>query len=367
MEQTQSPDAGLHVLDYWRVIRTRKEIILAVMLLVVITGVLYTLSLPKMYRAATRIAVRSDSPDVSVFEREFGGQVYNPFFLRTQYEIIQSRPIMLKVAENLDLATRWGAERREDKQPLPLGDAVALLQNSISVSQFRDTSLIMISATRRSPREAAEIANEVAEVYRNQRLTMRRRELTSGLDAMRSELVKQRERVDESERKVDELRRELDVVTTGRGMGAVRVDKIRLSQLEADRISSRVEMIARKTRYDQIKDLKGDELIQTLSFMVGDPEISGIRRELTNTDVQLTVLLQTLGENHPDVLRLKAARGELLKKMEVSLAGVKRGIEATYEESRARYEALDNELNGGPRGGYCRNRRARSAPAEGGA
>lgn len=345
MEQTQAPEAGLHVLDYWRVIRSRKEIILAVMLLVVITGVLYTLSLPKMYRAATRIEVRSDGPDVSIFEREFGGQVYNPFFLRTQYEIIQSRPIMIRVAENLDLARRWGEERREDKQPLPLGDAVAILQNSIDVSQFRDTSLIMISATRKNPREAAEIANEIADVYLNQRLTMKRRELTRGLDAIRSELVKQRERVDEAERKMDELRRQLDIVTTGRGVSAVRVDKIRLSQLEADRIGARVEMIARGTRYDQIKDLEGDELIQTLSFMVGDAEISGIRRELTNTDVQLTVLLETLGENHPDVLRLKAARGELLKKMEVSLAGVKRGIEATYEESRARYEALDSELN----------------------
>ena len=344
MEQTQSADTGLHVLDYWRVIRTRKEIILAVMLLVVITGVLYTLNLPKMYRSSVRISVRTDTPDVPVFGGEYSGPVYNPFFLRTQYEIIKSRPILDQVVENLNLTQEWG-KTREDKQPISKDEAFGLLYGCVSVDQFRDTTLIMISSTRKDPKEAADIANEVAKVYRDQRLTQKRKEITRGVDAMRTESLKQREKVEEAEAKVDELRRTLNMATMGAGVGgAVRVDKIRLSQLEGDRIQARVEMIARKTRFDQIKDLEGEQLVETLSFLVGDQEISGLRRSLNDTDVQLTAMLQTLGDNHPDVLRLKAAQAEVRRKMNLSVAGVKRGIQAAYEESLARYEALDNEL-----------------------
>lgn len=343
-QQNQSADTGLHVLDYWRVIRSRKEIILAVMLLVVITGVLYTLSLPKMYRASTRISVRDDRPDVGVFNQEYGGMIYNPFFLRTQYEIIQSRPILYRVAENMDLARHWGEKMNEDKSPISKESAYAILQGAVNCEQFRDTTLIAISVTRQNPKEAADIANEVAKVYRDQRLEMKRREVTRGVDAMKSELAKKREVVDELEKKLDALRKELNIATMGSGSGAVRVDKIRLSSLEADRINSRVEMIARKTRFEQIKDLEGDELVETVSFMVGDPEIAGIRKQLTDVGLQLTTLLQTLGENHPDILRLKAAQAELKDKLGTTLMGVKRGVKAAYEESLARYNALDNEL-----------------------
>ena len=39
-------DNKLHFLDYWRVIKSRKEIILAVALLVVLTGMAYTFTMP---------------------------------------------------------------------------------------------------------------------------------------------------------------------------------------------------------------------------------------------------------------------------------------------------------------------------------
>ena len=59
MEQTS--ESNLHFLDYWRVIRSRKEVILAVMLLVVVTGTGVTLMLPKQYAADARILVREDN------------------------------------------------------------------------------------------------------------------------------------------------------------------------------------------------------------------------------------------------------------------------------------------------------------------
>ncbi len=346
MDQQQTQDTGLHFLDYWRVIRSRKEIILAVMLLVVVTGVLYTLSLPRMYQAQARIQVREDVLDVPVFEREFAGG-WNPFFLRTQYEIIQSRPILYTVAANLDLARVWGEKYNSDKSPLGKDDTFETLSRSVRVDQYRDTSLIAINVTREIPEEAARIANEVGSVYRDQRLSVKRNELKRGIDAIRNEVEKQRERLNTQEKEVERLRKELGVsmITSGGPAGTgYRVDKMRLSQLEADRIAARVDMLYRKARMEQLENMSGTELMESASVIVQDSEIMTIRRQLVDTDVQMKLMLETYGENHPDVLRTKAGRDELQKKMDAALLGLKRGMKTEYEVSLARYEGLEAEL-----------------------
>jgi len=339
MDQPTQQEAGLHFLDYWRVIRSRKEIILAVTLLVVLAGVGYTFTLPRMYRSMARIQVREDTLDVAVFGPQ-SSYAYNPFFLRTQYEVIQSRPILYQVVDSLNLCEVWGKEYGEG-QPLPKEVAASMLGRSIRVDQYRDTSLIAINVTRTNPDEAARIANEVATVYRNQRLDLKKRELKRGLEAMERELQTQRERVELAEKEVERLRRELGVALIGRGF---RVEKVRLQQLEADRISSRVDMLSRKARIDQVKDLKDDELLEVAAYVVNDPEIAAIRRQLLDTDVSLRLLAESRGEEHPDVRRIKAGRDELVKKMKVALDGLKKGIQAEYEVALTRYKALEEEL-----------------------
>jgi hypothetical protein len=61
------PDHTLHFLDYWRVIRDRKEVILAVALLTIVTGTAYTLMMPKKFTATTQLEVREDAMDVDPF------------------------------------------------------------------------------------------------------------------------------------------------------------------------------------------------------------------------------------------------------------------------------------------------------------
>jgi dTDP-4-dehydrorhamnose 3,5-epimerase-like enzyme len=87
-----------------------------------------------------------------------------------------------------------------------------------------------------------------------------------------------------------------------------------------------------------------DELMESASLIVQDSEIATLRRQLVDTDVQLKLLLQTYGENHPEVVRFRAGREELQQKMANALNGLKRGVRADYEVSLARDEALDQEL-----------------------
>ncbi len=346
MDEQTPTDSGLHFFDYWRVVRSRKEVVLAVLLLAVVTAVVYTFSLDPEYMAQARILVREDALDVPVFEREFTGG-WNPYFLRTQFELMKSRPILYRVAENLNLAAIWGERYRADKRPLSRDDVFELLGRVVDVDQSRDTSLIAIRVRSKDPEEAARIANMVAEVYRDHRLTVKRNELRRALEAVRGEVEKQRERVAAKEAEVERLRKELGVAVIGSTTqygGGFRVDKVRLQQLEADRIAARVDMLYRKARMEQLEAMSPEELVESASLIVQDSELSTIRRQLVDTDVQLRLLLQTYAENHPEVQRYQAARAELQQKLTNALNGVKRSVKADYEISLARFDALDQEL-----------------------
>ena len=109
LKVTPPPETKLHFLDYWRIIRIRKTIILAVFLLVVITATLVTFILPESFSSTTRIKIERDQSDVTPLMGERGGMVsYDPYFIQTEFELIQSELILGKVIEDLDLNREWG-------------------------------------------------------------------------------------------------------------------------------------------------------------------------------------------------------------------------------------------------------------------
>ena len=69
MDETKNPapavDAQLHFLDYWRVIRIRKAIIITVFLITAIIATVVTMILPESYSSTARIKVERDVLNIS--------------------------------------------------------------------------------------------------------------------------------------------------------------------------------------------------------------------------------------------------------------------------------------------------------------
>jgi capsular exopolysaccharide synthesis family protein len=339
VEEKNREESGLHFLDYWRVITNRKEIVIAVALLVILTGAGVTVMLPKKYRAETTILVRQDALDVEVFDRQFMSD-YNPFFLRTQFETIKSKPIIYKVIQNLNLQELW-SERRDTE--MTRNDVYRELRfDSLNVEQYRDTSLIAIQVSGEDKDEVARIANEIAVVYKEYRLSMKKREIRRAVDALKNELQKQQDKVEQASDELEEIRRSMGVNMLGRG---IRADKMRLQQLEADRMASRVEMLVRKARLEEVEQLSADELMYSSPYIVQDNNLIQVRQQLMDTEVSLQLMLENYGANHPEVRRLVAARDKLSEQLTNSLEGLKKGLRVDYKVSEEKYRALEGELS----------------------
>src|SRR5213083_2746040 len=115
MEATKNfdaPEIKLHFLDYWRIIRIRKTVILAVFLLVALTTTLVTFILPESFSSTVRMKVEKDAPDIAgIGERNWSGG-FDPYWVQTEFETIQSKMILNQVITNLSLHKKWGEKMK---------------------------------------------------------------------------------------------------------------------------------------------------------------------------------------------------------------------------------------------------------------
>src|SRR6185503_5633017 len=111
---TITPETKLHFLDYWRILRIRKTVILAVFLLVSLTTTVVTYLLPPAYSSKVVISIEPDVPDVDAQQRLILRPAADPFFIQTEFQRIQSKPVLTNVVEELNLREEWG---KKFKQP----------------------------------------------------------------------------------------------------------------------------------------------------------------------------------------------------------------------------------------------------------
>src|SRR5271155_2556211 len=107
------PELKLHFLDYWRVIRLRRSLIVMVFLLCVVTSTLLTFWLPKQYASTVQIEVQKDMPEIPVAEGGGHSSAFgsDPYFLATQFKIIESYSILTNVINALHLDDKLAAQQ----------------------------------------------------------------------------------------------------------------------------------------------------------------------------------------------------------------------------------------------------------------
>src|ERR1043165_2289628 len=219
MDPLKAPPAQenkLHFLDYWRIIRIRKTVILAVFLLVVITAALVTFVLPKKYMSKASIKVDRPNADIAEFTSRGMSGVYDPYFIQTEFEAIKSETVLTNVIARLDLNNKWG-RRYNNGERLKTADTLEALRGRLDLRPVRNTMFIEIGVISDKADDAAELANVVAEAYRDHRLEEIRRASEGGIKTLEDRFEEQQKKVAEAQKKVNELKASLGVTESGFG------------------------------------------------------------------------------------------------------------------------------------------------------
>lgn len=128
-----------------------------VFLITMITVTAITFILPETYSSTARVKV--DMPVSNT-----NGIAYDPYFIQTEFEVIQSQVVLNRVIEKLKLDDEWG-KKYFNGERLKTDESLKILKARLSLAPVRGTRLIAITCYSDDPREAAVLANSVAEAY----------------------------------------------------------------------------------------------------------------------------------------------------------------------------------------------------------
>ncbi len=345
-----TPEIKLHFLDYWRIIRIRKTVIIAVFLLVAITTTLVTFILPESYSSTVRMRVDKNVTDVGgLFTTDQrNSTAFDPYWVETEFQTIQSKSILYQVITNLDLNKKW-AERFKEPLPLSTDLTFGILKHQIQVSQTRNTSLIEITVFSEDPQEAADIANEVAKVYRQSRLDQKMGMAKGGIAVLKAKYEEQNAAVTNQQALVDKLKKENQITDIESGPGSYAtgwtLQPETLRRIENERITSAAEFHELDTLYTTLSNMPPEELRMSLSTATADPQLSTLTDQLASAQRQRTDLLQVWSAEHPDVKRSEEIIATINQQIDERVKGIMDGLKAKVDAKKAKMDSLQTEVD----------------------
>ena len=347
LKAAPTQETKLHFLDYWRIIRIRKTVILAVFLLVVITATLVTFILPEAYSSTARIKVERDQSDINELASGVPmGGTYDPFFIQTEFEVIQSEKILGNVIQALDLNKAWGVKYAGGDR-LKTTETLEILKRHITLKPVRNTSLIEITVISDKPDEAARIAETIAEEYQKYRLEVRTRHGTTGIESLIEDENLKEQQIAAAQTNVDRLRVELKIPDSMAGEIApsplLSADTLR--HIESLRIESRVDFVRQDTLLNGLKAITNlDKLVQVLPTVVQDNLLGSLLEQRTIADQRLLVVEKDYGPEHPEVIKAKSSVEDLNRKITERAQGIMVGLQARVDSVGTALTNLQQEV-----------------------
>jgi uncharacterized protein involved in exopolysaccharide biosynthesis len=288
-----------------------------------------------MYTATARISVRDTGPEVACET-----PCSDPYFLRTQVEILRSKPILTEVVRHLNLAAKWSV----NGEALASDAIYAALSQSVDVRNDPDTSVIAIVVQRPDPAEAAGIANAMVRIYRDSRLELLREEKRVARTKFEEALNAQQARVTAAEKEVEDLRVALGITTNGcRPMNDVEL--VALKNFESERDVAQSNVIENETALKVLANLSVTMLVEgKAEIPVQDALVARLIHDIREINGWLEVERVQKSENHPDVKRYRHQKERCEEILEERLVGLRQRSEMELRLARGRVEKMNEQL-----------------------
>jgi capsular exopolysaccharide synthesis family protein len=341
----QSPDK-LHILDYWRIIRVRFVTILLVFLLTAVTTTVVTFLLPKTYMSLSRISVEKDTTDIApLLGMQSGPSAFDPYFIQTEFEKIQSQKVLDKVVTKCNLTEEWG-DLYGDKKSLTDIEARKILEKAIDIRQFRNTSIIELRAYDRKPMRAQRIAQALADEYQNHRKESQTQRVEKGIKVLEDKMDAINEKIAVMQTNVDMLRTKLNISDAAGEESYSIIEPEIVRRYESELIDARGVHTTQFTLLEGLKAQSIEEGGLRASILTAHPDaqLDVLIRELYTGQQTLANQGIDLGEEHPRIKGLKKVVSVLEGQIDNRIQGILAGLELRVNSSKAQVEQLQQDV-----------------------
>jgi len=331
--------------DFIRILRQRQALVWLILGVVMVTTVVVTALLPSWYLATTKVRVEKPEGEMKLFSAQASG-AYDPFFLQDQFKIMQSEKILYPVIANLGLGAKLAESLGAPGVVLPRATTYRYLVNKmLRIESQRSSSLIEINIYSQDPGLGADIANEIARVYSEDRIALATSEQREGFAKLRQELVIQEAAVSAQRDRVEKLRKDLNISGVDLNARYSDMEIETLRQMQNSMIALSVDAIGRRTRWERFRSIPVEDRIGLVnSELIPDQNIQNLLQAYLVADQKLTQLKGRLGEAHPDLIAAVDNRAKIKEQLDAQLRGYESSLEISYKEADSRVTELKRQL-----------------------
>jgi len=333
-EQPEQPDA-IDLATIWRILWEKRVIVGSLSALGLLLALTVSLLQAPLYRSTATLEL--NPPTISILgngngdEQDMSVPTTDRDFIETQYGLLRSKMLAIKVIEDLKLAPKGAnAEQVEGMADEMLG--------RLEVEPVRSSRLVELNYSANDPRQAARIANGFANSFVTSTLERRYEAAASARAFLEKRLAEVRTALDESERKLVAYAQANGIITTGSGEdGGSDADSLQGASLMALNGALAGAQQRRITAEQRYRNMSGSGSAAEVS-----ERTASLRGEKARLEAEYSDKSTYLKEDYPEMVRLSTR----IKALEEAIAGEAGNVSGSRESTlRAEYLAAVQEEN----------------------
>jgi len=309
-DHTASDDGGiLSLSDYLAIARRRLFVILLTMMAVTLVAIVVVKRMPNMYRAETTILVDPQQVPSNYVESTVSTSISDR--LSTIHQEVTSPTRLKRVIESMHLFPNMLKSESEQAVIAQMQKAITVKvdeQGSHSMSTFK------VAFVDKDPREAAEIANKLAELFISENLKAREKQSYGTAEFLEDELKRTKDQLDQKQAELNDVKSKYMLDLPDSKQYHLEALANLRTQLQASQ--DRVAQDQQQKMYLQTMVVSQPPTIDTDSGSATDlvyaPQIQKLEGKLSAEKARY-------GEKYPDVRAIEAEISDLRAKQKAAM------------------------------------------------
>jgi len=290
---------------------------------VLVTGIV-TARLQPIYESTATVDVNFSAPSGVVGQDSTDAYIEDPeTFLATQTRLIQSDAVLRPVAEQFHLLKSKGQEALTS--PVSLG--------GLQVGRPNGTNLLLISYRSTDPRQAADIANAVANSFLARTYNLRIRSSATLSSFMEKQLDDLKAKMEQSNLALAQFEKDLDVVDPD---DKTNILSARLLTLNSEYTAAQIDRVNKQAGLEAIKSGS----IEAAEISSQNGALLKFSDALSQARQHFAIVKATYGVNHPEYRKAETQVAEAQAQFEDERNDVATKLAVQYNQALVREQIL---------------------------
>ena len=325
----------MNLTQFLSILRARRMLFLGIFVGTIALALAWVLLRPSYYtaRAPILVDIRSQDP----LAQPSYQNIVPASYMATQIDIARSDRVAERVVDMLGLEKDPEAVEDWKKATGGRGNMKAWLasdlQSGLDVKPARESNIINVTWTGRSPQQAAKVANAFSQAYLDIALDIKTDPAKKYASWFDEQLKFARDRLEQAQGRLTAYQQKTGVISA---------DGIDMETQRLNELSSQLTMVqGQLTDVANKRNAGASSVAETMS----SPLINSLKADIARQEARIQEASANLGARHPQMIRMQDELRAMKSRLGAETGSIGSSINTAYEVGRARERELQGAVN----------------------